>query len=171
MFLTTSQTYQSHSMSVAIRGLSGELKAPSLRCRLTANLQPKFVILLTLPNNLRMRYCFGGFIGVRNDAVEEVVGLSVALMKCPMPVMASSMPLSPCFLDVSISKYAQPHSCAISFALSLWTLISASAFSLNAVGEKSSSSSISGPWTQSVYQQHTGLAAAPPTLHPKQWMR
>lgn len=106
--------------------------------------QLKLVILLTFPNSLRMRYCLGGFMGVRNDAVDDVVGLSVAFMKCPIPVMASSMPLSPCFLDVSTSKYAQPHCCAISLALSLWTFISASAFSLNADGEKSSSASISG---------------------------
>lgn len=63
----------------------------------------KLVILLIRPRKRRILYCLGGFIGVRKDAVEEVDGLSAALMMCPMPVMASSTPCSP-LLDVSTSK-------------------------------------------------------------------
>lgn len=63
----------------------------------------KLVILLIRPRKRRILYCLGGFIGVRKDAVDEVVGLSSALMMCPMPVIASSMPCSPA-LDVSTSK-------------------------------------------------------------------
>lgn len=69
----------------------------------------KLVILLIRPRKRRILYCLGGFMGVRKDAVEEVDGLSAALMMCPMPVIASSTPCSPA-LDVSTSKYAHFHS-------------------------------------------------------------
>lgn len=63
----------------------------------------KLVILLMRPRKRRILYCLGGFMGVRKDAVDEVDGLSAALMMCPMPVIASSTPCSPA-LDVSTSK-------------------------------------------------------------------
>lgn len=63
----------------------------------------KLVILLIRPRKRRILYCLGGFMGVRKDAVDEVDGLSAALMMCPMPVIASSTPCSP-LLDVSTSK-------------------------------------------------------------------
>lgn len=81
----------------------GTLRAPQ-RSSSRVDQLLKLVILLTLPRNLLILYCFGGFMGVEKDVVDAVDGLSAALIKCPIPVTASSTPCSSPLADVSTSK-------------------------------------------------------------------